>query len=239
MPPSSAPSLPRAFVWVGVAYLLAFLAASCSCDLELVDPDMEGVWVNGVPATLTVGDGTTTVGNVNNIDNVNLYNDNTSDQFNTEMDGFTVTMTLTMTVIPDVVNSIRIGIADVGDSSYDSNLLIAGGSLQTELIANDDVVKIAANGQRTFNPLSNDDAPPSATITVTHINGQAVSAGDTVTLPNGHTVTHNISGSFIPNFVRSSENENCRQLSTSNSVQAESWQRSNAVEQTQPLLAED
>ena len=158
--------------------------------------DAVGVWVNGSPATLTIGDGTTTVGNVNNIDNVNLYNDNTSDQFNTEMDGFTVTMSLTMTVIPNVVNSIRIGIADVGDSSYDSNLLIAANSLQTELIANDDVVKIAANGQRTFNPLSNDDTPPSATITVTHINGQAVSAGDTVTLPNGHTVTLNANGTF-------------------------------------------
>ena len=102
--------------------------------------DAVGVWVNGSPATLSVGDGSTTVGNVNNVDNFNLYNNNANDQFNTEMDGFTVTMTLTMAVNPGVLNSIRIGIADVADSSYDSNLLIGGGTLQTVLIAHDDIV---------------------------------------------------------------------------------------------------
>ncbi len=73
------------------------------------------------------GNGNTSVGNVNHSNNINLYNDNTADQFNTEMDGFTVTMTLTIPVNPGVVNSIRIGIADTADSNYDSNLLIAGG----------------------------------------------------------------------------------------------------------------
>ncbi len=158
--------------------------------------DAVGVWVNGAPATLTVGDGSTTVGNVNNIDNFNLYNDNTSDQYNTEMDGFTVTMTLTMTVIPGVVNSIRIGIADVGDSSYDSNLLIAGDSIQTSLVAIDDSVRLDAGTSKTIDVLSNDVSPGGSTLTVTHINGVAVSAGDTVTLPNGQTVTLNANGTF-------------------------------------------
>jgi len=158
--------------------------------------DAVGVWVNGMPATLTVGDGSTTVGNVNQTDNINLYNSNTGDQFNTEMDGFTVTMTLTMTVIPGVVNTIRIGIADLSDSSYDSNLLIAGDSLQTVLIANDDSIRIDAGGSKTLNVLGNDSSSTGATLTVTHINGVAVTAGDVVTLPNGQTVTLNADGTF-------------------------------------------
>lgn len=158
--------------------------------------DAVGVWVNGSPATMAVGDGTTSVGNLNHINNLNLYNDNTSDAFNTEMDGFTVTMTLTMTVNPGVVNSIRIGIADVGDSSYDSNLLIAGDSLQTSLIANDDAYHIDTNDSRTINVLGNDYSSTGATITITHINGVAVTVGSTVTLPNGQTVTLNADGTL-------------------------------------------
>ncbi len=59
------------------------------------------------------------INTVNDSNNINLYNDNTSDQFNTEMDGFTIKMTLTIPVNSGVVNSIKIGIADVADSNYD------------------------------------------------------------------------------------------------------------------------
>ncbi|MDJ0630479.1 MAG: choice-of-anchor L domain-containing protein [Rhodobacter sp.] len=158
--------------------------------------DAVGVWVNGAPATLTVGDGSASVGNLNEINNINLYNDNTADQYNTEMDGFTVTLTLTMTVIPNVLNSIRIGIADVADSSYDSNLLIAGDSLQTTLVAIDDSVRIDAGASKTISPLANDSYSGGGTLTVTHVNGQAVTAGDTVSLPNGQQVTLNANGTF-------------------------------------------
>lgn len=91
--------------------------------------DFFGVWVNGQLVPLSVGNGDTDPGNINTTSNINMYVDNTSDDFNTEMDGFTVTMTLTMAVNPDVVNSIRIAIADVSDSNYDSNVLIAGNSV--------------------------------------------------------------------------------------------------------------
>lgn len=158
--------------------------------------DAVGVWVNGVPATMTVGNGNTSVGNVNQANNINLYNDNTGDQFNTEMDGFTITMTLTMPVIPGVLNSIRIGIADVSDSSYDSNLLIAGDSLQTVLIAHDDSVRIDPGQSKILDVLANDSIATGGTLTITHINGIAVNAGDTVTLPNGQQVTLNANGTF-------------------------------------------
>jgi len=92
--------------------------------------DMVGVWINGSHVPLSIASSGTTINSVNQTDNINLYNDNTNDAFNTEMDGFTVTMTLIIPVNVGVVNSIKIGIADVSDSSYDSNLLIAGNSVQ-------------------------------------------------------------------------------------------------------------
>ncbi|MEY8840424.1 choice-of-anchor L domain-containing protein, partial [Cribrihabitans sp. XS_ASV171] len=106
--------------------------------------DAVGVWVNGEKAELTVGDGDITINNINDESNSNLYNDNpaSAEAYNTEMDGFTVTLTLKAPVTPGAVNTIKIGIADGGDGHYDSNLLIAGDSVQTALIAQDDSVEI-------------------------------------------------------------------------------------------------
>lgn len=154
------------------------------------------VWVNGQPVQLSVNDSNTSVGGINDTNEQNLYIDNTGDDYNTEMDGFTVTLTLKMTVIPGQVNSIRIGIADVSDSSYDSAVLIAGGSLQTALIANDDDVTIAPDGTKVIDVLANDEGPGGSELVITHINGQAVSAGDTVTLSTGQQVTLNSDGTF-------------------------------------------
>ncbi len=90
--------------------------------------DAVGVWVNGEKAELTVGDGDITINNINNTSNENLYIDNpqNAEVANTEMDGFTVTMTLKAPVNPGEDNDIKIAIADGGDGIYDSNLLIAG-----------------------------------------------------------------------------------------------------------------
>ena len=109
---------------------------------------------------------------INGTNNQNLYINNTTDAYNTEMDGFTVTMTLKMTVIPGQVNTIRIGIADVSDAQYDSNVLIAGNSVQTALIAHDDAVTLAPGQTKTIDVLANDTGPGGSTLTITHINGQ-------------------------------------------------------------------
>ena len=158
--------------------------------------DLFGVWVNGSQVDLSVGDGDIDPGNVNAGDNENLFIDNTSDDYNTEMDGFTVTMTLTMYVNPDEVNSIRIGVADVLDSQYDSNVLIAADSVQTVLIANDDLTHLDGGQTKTIDVLGNDINENGNTLTITHINGQAVSAGDTITLATGQDVTLNADGTF-------------------------------------------
>ena len=157
--------------------------------------DFVGVWVNGQQIEMDVGDGDTDPGNINTTNNINMFVDNSNDDYNTEMDGFTITMTLTMVVNPDVVNSIRIGIADVGDNQYDSNLLIAGNSIQTDLVALSDDVNVYPDGTTSFNVLANDVSQTGSTLTITHINGQAVSydpvtgIGTTITLPTGQLVT--------------------------------------------------
>jgi hypothetical protein len=158
--------------------------------------DTVGVWVNGVHVPVAVGSGTSNISNVNQNNNINLYNDNTSDQFNTEMDGFTVTMTLTIPVNPGVVNTLRIGIADVADANYDSNLLIAGDSVQDSILLSDDAYDVVQNGTPTLDILANDVNSGPGALTITHINGTAVNVGDTVTLATGQQVTLNADGTF-------------------------------------------
>ena len=158
--------------------------------------DMVGVWINGTHVPLSIANSGTTINSVNQTDNINLYNDNTSDQFNTEMDGFTVTMTLTIPVNVGTTNTIKIGIADVSDSSYDSNLLIAADSMQTQLIAEQDLVTMQDSVTKNVDVLDNDINNTTGTLQITHINGNPVVAGQTITLPTGQTVKLLADGTF-------------------------------------------
>jgi hypothetical protein len=110
------------------------------------------------------------------------------------MDGFTVTMSVTFPVNAGVPNTLKIGVADVADSSYDSNVLIAADSAQTALIANDDDLQLKPNKIKDFDLTQNDTNTAAGTITITKINGIDVSAGDTVTLSTGQSITLNPDG---------------------------------------------
>lgn len=87
--------------------------------------DVVGVWVNETHIPITVGNGVTSVNNSNGNPQQNLAIKNANGAYNTEMDGFTVTLTPTMPINVAVVRFIRIGCADASASSYDANLLIA------------------------------------------------------------------------------------------------------------------
>lgn len=156
--------------------------------------DVVGVWVNGVQATVSVSGGVASIGNINSGDTANLYVDNTGDQYNTEMDGFTITLTFHAPVNVGVVNTLKVGVADVADSSYDTNLLIAAGSVQTAIVALDDDVNAGLNSTKTVDVLDNDTG--TGTLTVTHINEVAVNVGDSVLLATGQTVTLNADGTL-------------------------------------------
>lgn len=158
--------------------------------------DMVGVWINGTHVPLSVADSGTAINSVNDQNNVNLYNDNTSDQFNTEMDGFTVTMTLTIPLQVDTVNTIKIGIADTGDSSYDSNLLIGADTVQTMLVAEQDYVTMQDSTTKSVDILGNDINNTTGTLEITHINGVAVVPGQSVTLTTGQVVMLNADGTI-------------------------------------------
>ncbi len=186
------------FIPTGDTMTLTFVFSSEEYPewINSIYTDVVGVWSNGTAVDLAVGDGGTDPGNINGTDTQNLYIDNTSDQYNTEMDGFTVSLTLTIPVNAGEVNTIRIGIADVSDSSYDSTLLIAGNSGQTVVLAQDDETHLDPDGSKILDVLANDTTASGGTLTITHINGQAVVAGDTITLNTGQTVTLNADGTF-------------------------------------------
>ena len=158
--------------------------------------DFVGVWINGTLVEMQVGNGDTDPGNINSTNNENLYSDNTADQFNTEMDGFTVTMTLTIPVNTGVVNTIRIAVADVSDSNYDSNLLIAGNSVQTQVVAFADDTHLDPNGSKDLDVLANDINGGGGTLTITHLNGVPVSVGVPVTLNTGQIIMLNADGTI-------------------------------------------
>ncbi len=160
--------------------------------------DAVGVWVNGVKAELRVGDGDITINNINDVTNSELYIDNPADAeiANTEMDGFTATLTLKAPVVPGVENFLKIAIADGGDGAYDSNLLIAGESVQTALVAESDELTLIRSETGVLDVLDNDLTTSAGALTITHINGQPVNAGDTVTLSDGSEITLNPDGTF-------------------------------------------
>lgn len=66
---------------------------------------MVGVWINETHVPLSIARNGTTINSVNLTDKINLFNDNTNDQFNIEMEGFTVTLTLTILVNRALVES--------------------------------------------------------------------------------------------------------------------------------------
>jgi hypothetical protein len=158
--------------------------------------DAVGVWVNGQKAELTVGNGDISINNINPGSNGDLYIDNAKDQFNTEMDGFTVTLTLKAPVIPGVVNTIKIGIADGGDAVYDSNLLIAADSVQTAVIAEDDSFLVTRGDTVTVDLIGNDSNFAGGTLTITKINNIPVSAGSKITLTSGLDLVVNADGTI-------------------------------------------
>ena len=167
--------------------------------------DLVGVWADGTLVPLAAGSGVASVTNINQSGDINLFNSNTNDEFNTEMDGFTVSMSFVIPVNPGVVNTLKIGIADVGDSAFDSNVLIAAGSGQGTLIANTDEVLLRPGDAKIVDLLANDINDTAGVAFITHINDQAVSPGDSVTLTTGQTITLNADGTV--SMVGTSESE--------------------------------
>lgn len=104
--------------------------------------DVAAFFVDGANCATTPGGGRVSVNTVNNGNplgsggsNPHLYRNNDRSDgggaIDTEMDGLTLVMVCVARVNPGVVNTLRLAISDVGDSSSDSNVFIRAGSLST------------------------------------------------------------------------------------------------------------
>jgi len=153
--------------------------------------DLFAIWMNGNLVTSPIFN-VTQVNSINQASTPNLIQDNTGDDFNTEMDGITVTLSVTMPVDVGEVNTLRIGIADVADTAYDSNILISGGSAQSTLIAQDDAITHFEGRTVTLDVLANDGT--GGVMQITHVNGTEIAPGGSVVLNSGHTITLLASG---------------------------------------------
>jgi hypothetical protein len=171
--------------------------------------DAFAVWVNGVPAELVLGAGSISIDNINTKVNSNLYVDNpaASNTYNTEMDGFSVTLTLKVPVKAGEVNTFRMAIADSGDGAFDSAVMVAAGSVQVGLIALDDEVTIRKGDLAKLDVLGNDKSSVGSVLTVTKINGIDVVAGDSVKLPTGETIMLGKDGVLYVQSVDSLEDQ--------------------------------
>jgi hypothetical protein len=186
--------------------------------------DIALVQVDGATIPLSVGDGSISVNSINDAatfnpgngnqandpnpgngvfdsSNPNLYIDNSTGTHATEMDGFTVTLSMDIPVTPGLAQTLLIGIADKGDGGYDSALVIASNNVpdavDTDPIAVDDTgIETFGANPKTVDVLANDSDPTGQTLTITEINGVAVTSGSVVTLATGQTVTLNANGTI-------------------------------------------
>ncbi|MGS5088300.1 DUF4347 domain-containing protein [Hydrogenophaga sp. A37] len=126
--------------------------------------------------------------------NPSLFVDNSGGMLNTQMNGFTVTIPLTFSVVYGQANTLRIGIADIGDTHFDSWLFVRADSGQTGVIAESDTVTTAANLPITVDLTANDTNLSGGTLTITEILDVPMSPGVTAILPSGMTVTLEANG---------------------------------------------
>lgn len=126
--------------------------------------------------------------------NPSLFVDNSTGVLNTQMNAFTVTIPLTFSVVYGQENTLRIGIADIGDVHFDSWLFVRADSGQTGVIAQSDTVTTAANLPITVDLTANDSDLSGGALTITHILDVPVSPGLTAVLPSGMMVTLEANG---------------------------------------------
>lgn len=91
--------------------------------------DVFGFFLNGTNLALIPGTSTpVSINNVNNGSNSAFYVDNTTPTFNVQYDGFTKVLTAQLLGLAPGTHTIKLAIADAGDSILDSGVFIQGGT---------------------------------------------------------------------------------------------------------------
>ncbi len=155
-----------------------------------------------------------------------------------EMDGFTRTLGATITVNPGVVNTIRLGVSDIGDGWLDSWLLVKADSVQANLIAQNDIVGTTLNTPVTFDVLANDIDFDGDAKNVINIADQPISTGQTLTLASGAQVTLNSDKTLTVTPAPNSTNQELftYTISDGNGNTATAYATVNIVSGTPPTL---
>jgi Domain of unknown function (DUF4347)/Bacterial Ig domain/Bacterial cadherin-like domain/Extended Signal Peptide of Type V secretion system len=155
--------------------------------------DVMEVTVNGTVVSLVPNssgsESTIGINSVNTTQNPSLFINNTGATYNTQMDAFTVTIPMAFDVIVGQTNTIRLAVADAVDDVYDSWLFVRADSGQTVVVAEDDEVTTAANLPITVDLTANDYSLAGGSMSLTHIQGQAVTQGQLITLGSGIQLT--------------------------------------------------
>ena len=183
--------------------------------------DAIGVWVNGQHVSLTPAGREISIDTINQAATFNpsngnqsrdpfpsngvfdsaspsLFVNNSTGAYTTQMDGFTVTLSLVANVTIGQVNTIKIGVADIGDAQYDTWLFVRENSLQATTIANTDYATTNTNTSVVINPLSNDTDSDGDPLMITHVADKPITAGGpAITLASGGTVQLTVSGTII------------------------------------------
>ena len=120
--------------------------------------------------------------------NPSLYKNNMDNRFNTQMNGFTITIPVTFDIKMGESNKIKIGIADANDFRSDSWLFVKEDSGQTVIVAENDTVTTPTNAPYNIDVLANDYDRQGDPLTVIRIDDQAINTGQTIVLPSGVSI---------------------------------------------------
>ena len=185
--------------------------------------DAIGVWVNGAHVSLTPSGSAISIDSINQAGTFNPVNGNQirdpfpangvfdsaspslfvnntpgTGAYDTAMDGFTVTLSLVANVNVGVVNTIKLGVSDIGDANYDTWLFVKENSLQAETIANTDFASTTTNTAVVIDALANDWDSNNDPLAITHVADQPITAGGApVSLASGATVQLTLAGTLL------------------------------------------
>ena len=198
---------------------------------EFVDSQFNDVfafWVNGVAAAnncATVADPAgrvpVTINTINHLRNTQIYVDNPQPgTFDTQFDGFTQPLTCFATVTPNVVNTLKIAVADTSDSILDSAVFLESSGVtstpktrysplapQRILDTRPTGVKIPAGGSVNLHIAGHFGVPADAVSVALNVTATQADANGFLTVyPNGELlpVASNVNytaGADVPNLV--------------------------------------
>ncbi len=127
-------------------------------------------------------------GDIANDPNPTLYKNNTDNRFNTQMNGFTVTIPVTFDIVMGQSNKMKIGIADASDFRNDSWLFVKENSGQTVIVAENDALTTPTNAPYNIDVLANDYDRQGDPLTIIRIDDQPINTGETIVRPSGVSI---------------------------------------------------